>query len=178
MLTAVSASLALAADDPPFTLPAQSELRKLKSAKIITNKGEIILELYPEYAPWHVANLKYLADKGFYRNLRFHKYRPKYMVQTGAPGASVASGPGYTLPPEFNELKHVPGAVSMVRPPDILDLDHRRRSHGSQFRIMMLPNRLMDGQYTVFAKVISGMEVVRRLRLNDFVKDIRVYVRQ
>ena len=93
----------IAQKEPPFILPKQSELNKLRSAVISTNKGELRLELYPEDAPWHVANFKYLADKGFYRNLPFHLYYPGYIIQGGAPSAkNLNSGPGYSLSAEFS----------------------------------------------------------------------------
>jgi cyclophilin family peptidyl-prolyl cis-trans isomerase len=170
--------LVQAESDPPFSLPPRQELIKLRSGMISTTKGNIYFELYPEDAPWHVANLKYLADRGFYRNIPFHLFEAGYYIQTGAPHPPPTSGPGYELPAEFNQHKHQAGTLSMVRRPDDLDLDHGRRSHGSQFRIMLRPARPMDGQYTVFGQVVKGMEVVDQLRLWDVVKDVKVFVRK
>ena len=161
---------------PPFALPPKAQLGLLRSGVIITNKGKIYFELYPEQAPWHVANFKYLADKGFYRNLRFHLHEPGYVIQGGAPGPKANSGPGYTLPPEFNSLKHEAGSISMVRKPNELDYEHTRRSHGSQFRILMRTAPKMDGYFTVFGKVIKGLDVVESLQKGDYIKDLKVFV--
>lgn len=162
---------------PPFKLPPQHELLRVRSAVMHTNKGSIYFRLYPEDAPWHVANFKYLADRGFYRNLPFHIYEPNFVIQAGAPGPRVNSGPGYTLPAEFNSRKHEEGSLSMVRKPDDLDANHTRRSHGSQFRILMRSAPNMDGQYVVFGKVIKGMDVARSLRQGDVIKDVHVFVK-
>ncbi len=160
----------------PFILPPRSKLLKIRSAVIETVKGKIYIELYPELAPWHVANFKYLADKHFYDGKEFHIYRPGHLIQAGKAGSSPLSGPGYTLRPEFNELKHEPGAVGMARIEDIANLS--RRSHGSQFYIMLgyAPN--LDRNYTLFGKVVAGMDVVRKLRKGDKIISLRVYVRE
>lgn len=163
-------------EDPPFSLPPRQELLRIRSAVMHTNKGVIFLRLFPESAPWHVANLKYLADKGFYRGMPFHIYEPDLAIQTGAPTARVNSGPGYTLPAEFNNYKHEEGVLSMVRKPDDLDTEHTRRSHGSQFRIILRNARYMDGQYVVFGKVLKGLDVARKLRRGDIIKELHVFV--
>lgn len=167
----------VAETDPPFTLPAPDELERLRSAIIYTNKGNIYIRLFPKDAPWHVANFKYLADKGFYRNLRFHIHEPGYIIQGGAPGKKANSGPGYTIPPEFNQHLHTTGALSMVRKPNDLDLEHARRSHGSQFRILLQDAPPMDGQFTIFGKVIKGIKVAQALRQGDLIKNIVVFVK-
>ncbi|MGI6524463.1 MAG: peptidylprolyl isomerase [Bdellovibrionota bacterium] len=167
-----------ALDTPPFSLPPKQELLKIRSAILYTEKGEVYFRLYPEEAPWHVANLKYLADKGFYKNLKFHKYVPNLAIQTGASGVKANSGPGYTLPAEFNNRKHDLGALSMVRKPNDLDFDHSRRSHGSQFRIILGRAPHMDGQYVVFGQVVKGIGVAERLRVGDRVLDLKVFVKE
>ena len=169
---------AFADPNPPFSLPPKAELTRIRSGIIYTNKGEIYFELFPDEAPWHVANLKYLADKGFYRNLPFHLYEENYYIQSGAPHPPASSGPGYTLPAEFNSHKHLAGTLSMVRRPDDLDIDHLRSSHGSQFRIMLSASPHMNGQYTVFGRVVEGMDVVERLRRGDVIENLRVFVRK
>lgn len=162
--------------EPPFKLPPQRELQKIRSAIIQTNKGTLVVKLFPNEAPWHVANFKYLADKGFYNNLPFHIFAPGLTIQTGAPGAKLNSGPGYTIPAEFNNHKHLLGALSMVRKPNDLDYDYSRRSHGSQFRIMLKPAPFMDGKYSVFGQVVNGFEVLPKLRKGDTVEKLVVYV--
>ena len=165
------------AKEPPFALPKQFELNRLRSAVLFTNKGMVRFELYPEDAPWHVANLKYLADKGFYRNLTFHIYHPGYIIQGGAPSSRDAnSGPGYDLPPEVSRREHEEGALGMARLP--ASANPERRSHGSQFHILLgfAPN--MNGLYTIFGKATAGLEVLQNLRQGDVIQDFKVYVRK
>lgn len=165
--------------NPPFDLPSQSDLNKFRSAILTTEKGDAFIELYPKEAPWHVANLKYLADKGFYDNIRVHIFLENYLAQLGAPDISnLAGGPNYTIPPEFNQRKHVIGSLSMVRRPDYLDFSHSRNSHGSQFRILLSDSSHMDGQFVVFGKVVKGMNVIKKLRKGDLIKSLKVYVRE
>ena len=168
-------SFTLAAEQP-FSLPPLKELSRLRSAVITTNKGDLILQLFPQKAPWHVANFKFLADKKFYDGLRFHIFQPEYLIQAGTPNEHPAGGPSYTLPPEFNDLKHELGAISMVRKPDYLDFDHSRNSHGSQFRIMLTKSEHMDGQYVVFGKVVKGLKVLKSLGKNDKIISLKVFV--
>src|SRR5690606_20153399 len=78
---------------------------------------------------------------------------------------------------EFNRHKHETGTLSMVRRPNDLDIDHSRRSHGSQFRIVLRNAPHMDGQFSVFGKVIKGIKVAQRLREGDMIKNIFVFVR-
>ena len=163
-------------DQPPFKLPPSQEIRRLKSAIIYTDRGEVRLELFPEIAPWHVANFKYLADKGFYRRLRFHIRIPHYIIQTGDPTYTGRGGPGYYLPPEFSSRKHVAGVVGMARAPNTSNPE--RRSNGSQFYILLGAAPHMDSQYTIFAEVVEGMNIVQQLKKGDYIRDIVVFVRR
>ena len=159
-----------ASADLPYELPSQKEILKIRSAIIKTEKGDIFLRLFPKEAPIHTANFKYLADKGFYNNIRVHIFLENYLVH-------LASGPNYSIPPEFNDLKHTRGRLSMVRKPDHLDLEHSRNSHGSQFRIILEDSFHMDGLYVVFAEIIKGFEVARNLRKGDLIEKIEVFVK-
>ncbi|MBX7143751.1 MAG: peptidylprolyl isomerase [Oligoflexia bacterium] len=167
-------SQVIAESDPPFNLPPKQELQKLQSAIIYTGKGEIYFELYPQDAPWHVANFKYLADKGFYRNRRFHLYYPGYVIQGGSPDGKPSGGPGYSLPAEFNKHPHELGTLGMARQPDYINPE--RRSNGSQFHILLSDAPHMDGAYTVFGKVVKGLNVLQKLRKDDLIQDIKVYI--
>jgi cyclophilin family peptidyl-prolyl cis-trans isomerase len=160
--------------DPPFHLPSSESLQNVKSAKIETSAGTMFFELFPEDAPWHVANFKYLADKKFYTDLPFHLLRENYIIQGGSPSrTNLNSGPGYSLPPEFNDRKHERGALGMARFPDVLNLG--RRSHGSQFHILMGKAEHMDGSFTVFGKMIAGDEVLKKLKVGDKILGVEVY---
>ena len=174
---------ASAQEEPPFDLPPRSEVLKIRSAILDTNRGRIFIELFPEEAPWHVANFKYLADKGFYRGLSFHLFKPGYIVQGGDPKGTGFGGPGYTLPPEFSNREHKFGVLGMARVPDGYNSRGRptnpeRRSSGSQFHFLLSDARHMDGQYTVFGRVVGGSRVLELLRQGDTIDDLRVFIRQ
>jgi cyclophilin family peptidyl-prolyl cis-trans isomerase len=162
----------------PFKLPDNQSILRIRSAIIYTYIGNIYIRLFPESAPIHVANFKFLADQGFYKNLPFHIHEPGYVIQTGAPNRKANSGPGYTIAPEFNSLKHLTGTLSMVRKPNDLDLEHKRESHGSQFRIILRDSPHLDGQFTVFGKVMKGIDIAKQLKLGDRIKNIKVFVKK
>jgi peptidyl-prolyl cis-trans isomerase B (cyclophilin B) len=164
------------AKDPPFELPEAGELRKLRSALISTSRGDLYFELYPEDAPWHVANFKYLADKGFYTGLRFHFFYEGYILQAGAPTNDPDSGPGYSLPAEFSSRSHRLGSLGMARVKDAGNPG--RQSHGSQFHLLLKHAPHMDGRYTVFGQLVKGEEVLRQLKQWDRIREIKVFVRQ
>ena len=166
---------AIAEPEAPFELPKASELAKLRSAIIYTEKGDLFFELFPEEAPWHVANFKYLADKEFYKGLSFHLYYPGYVIQGGSPDGKPASGPGYELPPEFSKLPNEFGSLGMARKPDYVNPE--RRSNGSQFHILLSDAPHMDGSYTVFGKLVKGADILKKLEKGDRIKDIKVFVR-
>jgi cyclophilin family peptidyl-prolyl cis-trans isomerase len=173
----------LAATDPPFELPPRPEILKLRSAIINTNKGEVVVELFPEEAPWHVANFKYLADKGFYKGLSFHIYRPGFIVQGGDPRGDGYGSPGYTLPPEFSQRHHTFGTLGMARTPDRSKQSGRsfnpeRRSNGSQFYITLGEAPHMDSKYTIFGKVVAGFDALEQLRRGDTIRTITVFIRE
>ncbi len=175
--------LAHADKEPPFELPARSEILKIRSAILETSQGKLYFELLPEEAPWHVANFKYLADKGFYNGLRFHLYMPGYLIQGGDPKGNGSGGPGYVLPAEFSERNHRFGTLGMARIPDGYTkkkraLNPQRNSNGSQFHIMLADAPHMDGRYTVFGKLTGGQDVLARLRKGDSITKLTVYIRE
>ena len=121
--------------------------------------GVMKAELYPDIAPETVKNFVYLAGKGFYNGLIFHRVIPGFMIQGGDPQGTGMGGPGYTIKGEFtsngfkNDLKHTRGVLSMARAMD-------PNSAGSQFFIMHEDYPSLDGQYAAFGKLIEGIEVV------------------
>lgn len=165
------------AAEPPFVLPQKSDLLKFKSAIIYTDKGEIEFDLFPEDAPWHVANFKYLADKGFYKRLLFHLHINNYIIQGGDPSGKGNGNPGYSLQGEFNQHKHEAGTLGMARLPDAVNAE--RRSNGSQFYITLGRAPHMDGLYTVFGEVKNNksMQILDSLRQGDRIRDIKVFIR-
>jgi cyclophilin family peptidyl-prolyl cis-trans isomerase len=134
----------------------------------------MVFELFPEIAPWHVANFKYLADKGFYSDAKFTIYKPNYIIQVGPPSGRV-NGPGYSLPPEFSSRNHSRGTLGMARRYD--DLNPERRSNGSQFHILLSDAKHMDGSYTIFGALRRGDDVLANLRAGDSILQVIVYIR-
>lgn len=125
------------------------------------------IELNEAAAPATVENFRDLVRKRFYKGLHIHRIAPDYLVQLGDPMSEDpetrgigTNGPGYTLPPEIR-AKHVVGAVAMARLPD--NINPGRRSNGSQFYVALAPMPELDGKYTVFGQVVSGLEVLQEL---------------
>jgi cyclophilin family peptidyl-prolyl cis-trans isomerase len=131
---------------------------------IATKFGEIKLEFYPEHAPKAVENFRKLANRTFYDGLIFHRIVPNFVIQGGDPNTRDVNnrsrwgsgGPGWTIKAEFNKNKHSRGTISMARSQD-------PDSAGSQFFIVLKDSNFLDGQYTVFGKVISGMDIVDKI---------------
>ncbi|OLD38620.1 MAG: peptidylprolyl isomerase [Candidatus Rokubacteria bacterium 13_1_40CM_2_68_8] len=141
----------------------------MKQAAVITLEkgGEIRLEFYPEDAPKTVENFVTLAKKGFYNGLNFHRVVADFVVQGGCPKGTGTGGPGYQIKAEFNKQKHVRGTVAMARSQD-------PDSAGSQFYICYGSTPHLDGQYTVFGHVVSGMELVDRIKQGDRMTSVAI----
>ena len=132
---------------------------------IITTKfGDIEVELYSDSAPTTVENFKDLTKKGFYDGLIFHRIVPGFVIQGGDPYTRDTTnrrrwgtgGPGWNIKAEFNKNTHTRGVLSMARSQD-------PDSAGSQFFIVLKDSNFLDGQYTIFGKVKSGMEAVDKI---------------
>ena len=122
--------------------------------------GRVVIELDPTLAPKHVARIKELTRQGFYNGVKFHRVIDGFMAQTGDPTGTGMGGSGKKIPAEFNKTPHVRGTVSMARPADINGAD-------SQFFICFNDARFLDGQYTVFGHVTSGMEYVDMIKKGE-----------
>ncbi len=122
--------------------------------------GRVTIEMRPDLAPRHVARIKQLARKGFYDGAVFHRVIEGFMAQSGDPTGTGRGGSGTKLPAEFSDHPHVRGVVSMARAQDPDSAD-------SQFFIVFAPAPHLDGQYTVWGKVVSGMEFVDRIKRGD-----------
>lgn len=133
-------------------------------AVLDTGEGRVVLRFYPDKAPEHVKSFKKLVSEGFYDGTRFHRCIAGFMVQGGDPNSKDiekasawgTGGPGFQLKAEFNDMKHKRGVLSMARSanPD---------SAGSQFFIMVKESPHLDGQYTAFGAVVSGMDAVDKI---------------
>tara|TARA_Y100000590_G_scaffold258981_1_gene290660 strand:+ start:58 stop:1614 length:1557 start_codon:yes stop_codon:yes gene_type:complete len=122
-----------------------------------TGQGNIVIEFFPEDAPNHVDNFLKLAEDGFYDATYFHRIIPGFMIQGGDPKSAIAGvplsewgtgDPGYSIDAEFNDISHERGIVSMARSND-------PNSAGSQFFIVHKDSTFLDGQYTVFGRIIT-----------------------
>ena len=125
--------------------------------------GDIVLKFYPDVAPNHARNFCKLAAENFYDGTTFHRVIPGFMIQGGDPNSKNADrsnhgmgGPGYHIKAEFNNKPHKRGVLSMARAQD-------PDSAGSQFFICVADASFLDGQYTAFGEVVSGMDVVDRV---------------
>lgn len=172
-----------AEQEPPFELPPKAELLKIRSAIMETSKGRLFIELFPEEAPWHVANFKYLADKNFYSGVQFHLFQQGYIIQGGDPLGNGLGGPGYTLPPEFSRRNHILGTLGMARKPDTIaatkkTVNPERRSSGSQFHLLLEDAPHMDGNYTIFGRVVAGLDTLKQLRRGDRIEKLTVFIRE
>jgi peptidylprolyl isomerase len=119
--------------------------------------GKVVIELYPDIAPNHVARVKELVREGFYDGLKWFRVIENYIAQTGDPRGNGTGGTGKTIKAEFSKTPHELGTVSMARKSDPDSAD-------SQFFITMGRFEQLDGQYTVFGKVVSGMEFVTNIK--------------
>ncbi len=142
---------------------SRQEINTMKhtEAEIITKFGTIVVRFFPDVAPNHVHNFIKLAEEGFYNGTTFHRVIPGFMIQGGDPATKPGAnqnvhGPGYTLKEEFNSKPHLRGTLSMARTPD-------PNSAGSQFFICVAPAPFLNGQYTVFGEVVSGMDVADKI---------------
>ena len=119
--------------------------------------GIVEIQMRPDLAPKHVARIKELVSQGFYDGLKFHRVIEGFMAQAGCPLGNGTGGSGKKLKAEFNRIPHTRGIVSMARAmnPDSAD---------SQFFICYADCPWLDGQYTIWGKVVSGMEYVDMLK--------------
>jgi len=162
-------------EEPLYTASYKANGNEI--AVIKTPKGVIKFKFYPEDAPNTVAAFIELAKKGYYDGIKFHRVEPGFVIQGGDPLSRTddpmvgTGGPGYRLKAEFdpatNKQRHLEGAVAMARTrePD---------SAGSQFYIALAELPMLDGQYTVFGQVISGMDVVRAIQVGDVMESVTI----
>ena len=157
-------------------------------AVIKTSKGDIRVELAGNDAHIHVGNFVELAQKGFYDDLKFHRYVPGFVIQGGCPNTRDldseqvkaaegnpfarlgTGGPGYTIHEEYTtnpNNKHLDGALAMARSQD-------PNSAGSQFYLCLGAQPFLDSGYTVFGQTVEGLDVVGQLRVGDVIETIEI----
>ncbi len=122
--------------------------------------GRVVIQLRPDLAPKHVARIKELVRQGFYNGLTFHRVIDGFMAQTGDPTGTGTGGSGVNIPAEFTKEPFVRGTVGAARANDPNSAD-------SQFFIMFAEGSFLNGQYTVFGQVTSGMEFVDKIKRGE-----------
>lgn len=160
------------ATSPAATSPAPTNVPAIVPAEYANNPeymlaidlstgGRVVVQLRPDAAPQHVERVKQLARQGFYDGLLFHRVIEGFMAQGGDPLGNGTGGSTLAdLTAEFNTLPHVRGAMSMAR-------SESPNSANSQFFIVLLPRLSLDRNYTVFGRVVSGMEFVDRIQRGE-----------
>ncbi|MBB5685781.1 peptidylprolyl isomerase [Sphingobium boeckii] len=138
---------------PAPSKPIAEDQENLLNLDLSTG-GRVTIQLRPDVAPLHIARIKTLVREGFYNGVTFHRVIDGFMAQTGDPKGTGEGGSNLPdLTQEFNLLPHLRGAVSMARTND-------PNSANSQFFIMFMPRPSLDRKYTVFGRVVSGMQFV------------------
>ena len=136
---------ASAAPDPENTLVLELE------------HGTVIIQMLPEVAPKHVARIKELTREGFYDGIVFHRVIDGFMAQTGDPTGTGTGGSGQNIDAEFSDEPYLRGTMGMAR-------SQSPNSADSQFFITFAPARFLDNQYTVWGRVIEGMDAVDKIK--------------
>jgi peptidylprolyl isomerase len=136
---------AAAAPDPENTLVLEIE------------HGTVVIEMLPEIAPKHVARIRELTREGFYDGIVFHRVMEGFMAQTGDPTGTGTGGSGQNIDAEFSSEPFLRGTLGMAR-------SSSPNSADSQFFITFAPARFLDNQYTVWGRVIEGMDAVDQIK--------------
>ncbi len=141
----------------PLSITAAPALDPANTIYLDLPSGRVVIQMLPGIAPRHVNRIKELTRKGFYDGLAFHRVIPGFMAQGGDPIGDGSGGSGQQLQSEFSREQHIRGTVSMARATDPNSAD-------SQFFICFAPAPFLDGQYTVWGHIVSGMEFVDTIK--------------
>jgi cyclophilin family peptidyl-prolyl cis-trans isomerase len=141
---------------PPFDVnPLKQYIVTLR-----TEKGDIVVQLFPDKAPLAVNSFLFLARQGWYDGVSFHRVIPEFVAQAGDPSGTGRGNPGYLFDTEISDLKFdQPGRVGMA--------NNGPNANGSQFFITFAPAPHLDGSFTIFGQVIRGLEVAEKLTPRD-----------
>jgi len=145
------------ASAPPMTI---DENKQYTATVVMEKGGEFVIQLYPDKAPITVNSFVFLAREGYFDGTTFHRVLEGFMAQGGDPTGTGSGGPGYEFVNEDSDLKFdKAGVVAMA--------NAGRDTNGSQFFITFGPQEFLNGGYTIFGQVTSGMDVVNNIRLRD-----------
>ena len=159
MLTALVTFFGASADGFAQGKPA-APIDRENTLYIDLKDGRVVIQMRPDLAPTHVAQIKKLAREGKYDGIVFHRVIAGFMAQTGCPDGTGSGGMGERLPAEFSKQPHMRGTASMARTSD-------PNSARSQFFICFDKADFLDEQYTVWGQVVSGMEFVDKIKKGD-----------
>lgn len=151
----------------PGILPDAQVVNKI--VRIITTKGEIVFELLPDQGPKAASNFVYLAKQKFYDGLTFHRVVPSFVIQGGDPLGTGTGGPGYSFADDLVSLPYKKGIVAMA--------NAGPNTNGSQFFIMLEDNPL-PSSYSIFGRVVSGMDVVKKIQVGDRMTSVTIETSQ
>ena len=168
-LTAITGSDSLQVTLNPSTAQPRyqySEILELQGAHAIirTERGDIEFELLAEAAPLTVLNFARLAERSFYDGLTFHRVAPNFVTQGGDPRGDGWGGPDYSIRSEFNKHNYLRGMVGMA--------SAGKDTEGCQFFITHSPQPHLDGRYTIFGRVTSGMDIVDLIQEGDVIESV------
>jgi cyclophilin family peptidyl-prolyl cis-trans isomerase/HEAT repeat protein len=145
---------------------AIARIRKKVTATVVTSKGAFTIEFLPEEAPLTVNNFVMLARRGYFNGQTVPRVVPNFVIQTGDPRGDQNGGPGYSIRCEINEVPYDRAAVGMAL--------SGKDTGGSQWFVTHSPQPHLDGGYTVFGRVVSGMDVVDRIARGDTIRRVIV----
>jgi len=139
----------------------QIDPAKKYKARLETDKGTMVIDLFADKAPMTVNNFVFLAREGFYEGIIFHRVIADFMAQSGDPTGSGSGGPGYRFGDEFDpSLKHdKPGVLSMA--------NAGPATNGSQFFITHVPTPWLNGKHSIFGQVVEGLDVLMSIPPRD-----------
>lgn len=152
-------------DQTEGVAPSEEEIEEVEAITLdyentlileLSTGGPVVIKMFPDKAPMHVARFKELARQGFFDGIVFHRVIEGFMAQTGDPTGTGTGGSGQNITAEFNDIMHVRGVVSTARANDPNSAD-------SQFFIMYGTAAGLDGKYTAWGTVVQGMEYVDAL---------------
>ena len=141
-------------------------ISKAQKARINTTKGDIVIKLMVEEAPGSVANFVQLARDNYFDGKTFHRVVPNFVIQGGCNRGDGWGGEDYSIRSEFSQTRYAEGSVGMA--------SAGKDTEGTQWFITHSPTPHLDGRYTIFAEVVSGMEVVHQIHVGDLIQSIEL----